>query len=161
MLTKAVYIWNCSFSLYIILKVKVKVAQLSPTLCDPWTIQFMELSKPEYWSGWPFPSPGDLPNPGIEPRSPTLQADSLQGQKISFQKSLLPTSPFLFMTDHPLNNAYVYLYCSKLSSFKPSVLSLSSELLYVLDLEFPTYPVKKSHFQESSTVNALINNLSY
>ena len=31
----------------------------------------------EYWSGWPFPSPGDLPNPGIEPRSPTLQADSL------------------------------------------------------------------------------------
>ena len=94
-------------------------------------------------------------------RSPTLQADSLQGQKISFQKSLLPTSPFLFMTDHPLNNAYVYLYCSKLSSFKPSVLSLSSELLYVLDFEFPTYPVKKSHFQESSTVNALINNLSY
>ena len=33
----------------------------------------MEFSKPEYWSGWPFPSPGYLPNPGIEPRSPTLQ----------------------------------------------------------------------------------------
>ena len=31
----------------------------------PWTIQFMELSRPEYWSGWPFPSLGDLPNPGI------------------------------------------------------------------------------------------------
>ena len=31
----------------------------------------------EYWSGWPFPSPGDLPNPGIEPKSPALQADSL------------------------------------------------------------------------------------
>ena len=37
----------------------------------------MELSRPEYWSGEPFPSPGDLPNPGIEPRSPALQADSL------------------------------------------------------------------------------------
>ena len=31
----------------------------------------------EYWSGLPFPSPGDLPNPGIEPRSPALQADAL------------------------------------------------------------------------------------
>ena len=37
----------------------------------------MELSRPEYWSGELFPSPGDLPNPGIEPRSPALQADSL------------------------------------------------------------------------------------
>ena len=37
----------------------------------------MEFSGPEYWIGEPFPSPGDLPNPGIEPRSPTVQADSL------------------------------------------------------------------------------------
>ena len=37
-------------------------------------------SKPEYWSGQPFPSPGDLPNPGIKPRSPTLQADSLPAE---------------------------------------------------------------------------------
>ena len=36
-----------------------------------------ELSRPEYWSGWPFPSPGDLADPGIEPRSPGLQVDSL------------------------------------------------------------------------------------
>ena len=42
----------------------------------PWTIQSMEFSRPEYWSGYPFPSPGDLPNPGIEPRSPALQKDS-------------------------------------------------------------------------------------
>ena len=40
----------------------------------------MEFSKPEYWSGYPFPSPGDLPNPGIEPRAPTLQADSLPAE---------------------------------------------------------------------------------
>ena len=37
---------------------------------------FMAFSRPEYWSGYPFPSPGDLPNPRIELRSPTLQADS-------------------------------------------------------------------------------------
>ena len=37
----------------------------------------MGFSRQEYWSGLPFPSPGDLPNPGIEPRSPVLQADAL------------------------------------------------------------------------------------
>ena len=37
----------------------------------------MEFSRPEYWNGWPIPSPGDLPNPGIELGSLTLQADSL------------------------------------------------------------------------------------
>ena len=40
----------------------------------------MEFSRPEYWSGYPFPSPGDLPNPGIEPRSLTLQEDSLPAE---------------------------------------------------------------------------------
>ena len=48
----------------------------------PWTVAYqapppMGFSRQEYWSGLPFPSPGDLPNPGIESRSPTLQADSL------------------------------------------------------------------------------------
>ena len=46
----------------------------------PWTIQSTELSRPEHWSGEPFPSPGDLPNPGIEPRTPALQADSLPAE---------------------------------------------------------------------------------
>ena len=40
----------------------------------------MEFSRPDYWSGQHFPSPGDLPNPGIEPRSPELQADSLSAE---------------------------------------------------------------------------------
>ena len=57
------------------LKVKVKVAQLFLTLYDP-----MEFSRPEYWSGLLFPSPGDLPNPGIKPRSPALQVDSLPAE---------------------------------------------------------------------------------
>ena len=40
----------------------------------------MEFSRQEYWSGLPFPSPGDLPNPGIEPESPALQADALPSE---------------------------------------------------------------------------------
>ena len=52
----------------------------------------MEFSRPEYWSGQAFPSPGDLPKPGIEPRSPTLQADSLpaepQGKPVAIQSRL-------------------------------------------------------------------------
>ena len=48
----------------------------------PWTVAYkappsMEFSRQEYWSGLPFPSPGDLPDPGIKPGSPALQADSL------------------------------------------------------------------------------------
>ena len=40
----------------------------------------MEFSRQEYWNGWPFPSPGDLPNQGIQPRSLAFQADSLQSE---------------------------------------------------------------------------------
>ena len=40
----------------------------------------MEFSKQEYWSGLPFLSPGDLPNPGLKPRSPALQADALPSE---------------------------------------------------------------------------------
>ena len=48
----------------------------------PWTVAYqappsMKFSGQEYWSGWPFPSPGDLPDWGIEPGSPALQADAL------------------------------------------------------------------------------------
>ena len=57
-----------------------EVSQSCLTLCDPKTIQSMEFSRPEYWSGQPFPSPGALPSPGIEPRSLALQADSLPAE---------------------------------------------------------------------------------
>ena len=51
----------------------------------PWTVayqapQSMKFSRQEYWSGLPFPSPGDLPKPGIEPRFPALQADALPSE---------------------------------------------------------------------------------
>ena len=52
---------------------EVKVALSYLTLCDPWTIQSKEFSRPEYWSGSPFPSPGYLPTPGIKSKSPTYR----------------------------------------------------------------------------------------
>ena len=62
-----------------IMKVKVLVAQSCPTLFDPMDCSLpgssVEFSRQEYWSGLPFPSPEDLPNPGVVPRSPNLQAD--------------------------------------------------------------------------------------
>ena len=60
-------------------KGKVEVIQSCLGLCDPME-QFIEFSRPEYWSGQPFPSPGDLPDPGIKPRFPTWQADSLPAE---------------------------------------------------------------------------------
>ena len=68
-------------------KVKVKVKSLSCVLLfvTSWTVAYqasvsMEFSRQEYWSGLPFPSPGDLPDPGIEPRSPALEADALTSE---------------------------------------------------------------------------------
>ena len=58
------------------------VTKLRPPLVTSWTVACqaplsLGFSRQEYWSGLPFPSPGDLPNPGIKPGSPALQADSL------------------------------------------------------------------------------------
>ena len=65
----------------------MKVNSLSRVqlFATPWTVAYqappsMGFSRQEYWSGLPFPSPGDLPDPGIEPRSPTFQADALTSE---------------------------------------------------------------------------------
>ena len=69
-----------------ILCVCVLVTQSCPTLCDlmdcspPGSFPSLQFSRQEYWSGLPFPSPRDLPHPGIELRSPTLQADALTSE---------------------------------------------------------------------------------
>ena len=62
-------------------KVKVKSLNCVWLFETPWTVAYqappsMGFSRQEYWSGLPFPSPGDLPDPGIEPRSPAFQADA-------------------------------------------------------------------------------------
>ena len=63
-------------------KVKVKSLSRIQLFATPWTVALqappsMEFSRQDYWGGLPFPSPGDLPDPGIKPRLPTLQTDAL------------------------------------------------------------------------------------
>ena len=58
------------------------VAKLCPILVTPWAVVcqaplFLGFSRQEYWNGFPLPSPGDFPDPGIKLGSPALQADSL------------------------------------------------------------------------------------
>ena len=79
------YLWMqfnyFGYFLTIYLKVKVKIAQSCLTLCDPmdYTVHGILQARILEWVA--FPSPGDLPNPGLELRSPALQADSLPDRK--------------------------------------------------------------------------------
>ena len=66
---------------------KVKLLSRLRLFATPWTVtyqasQSMGFSRQEYWSGLPFPSSGDLPHPGIEPKSPALQAVALPSEKL-------------------------------------------------------------------------------
>ena len=61
------------------------VAKSCLNLATPWTADCqaplsMGFSRQEYWNGLPFPSPGDLPDPGIKPQSPALEADALTSE---------------------------------------------------------------------------------
>ena len=60
---------------------------MSDAFVTPWTVAHqaslsMGFSRQEYWGGLPFPSPGEFPDPGIEPRSPALQVDSLPSEPL-------------------------------------------------------------------------------
>ena len=71
-----------------------EVTQSYLTLSTPWTVAYqappsMGFSRQEYWRGLPFPSPGDLPDSGIEPGSPTLQADALPSKPPGKPKSAI------------------------------------------------------------------------
>ena len=75
--------WRSAFTssvaraLLCVMKVKVLATQPFRLFATPWTTAHQSsLSLQEYWSRLPFPSPGDLPDPGIKSRSPALQADS-------------------------------------------------------------------------------------
>ena len=67
---------------------KVKLLSRVQLFATPWTVayqapQSMEFSRREYWSGLPFPSPGDLPDPEIKPGSPALQADAEELMRVA------------------------------------------------------------------------------
>ena len=83
-------------------KVKVKVAQSCPTLCDPMDYTVRGILQARILEWQLFPSPGNLPNPVIEPRSPSLQADSLpaepQGRPKNTRVGSLSILQWIFLT---------------------------------------------------------------
>ena len=81
------------------MKVKVKSLSRVRLFVTPRTVAYQappstEFSRQEYWSGLPFPSPGDLPNPGIEPGSPALEADALTSEPPGKPSVDVTYSPF-------------------------------------------------------------------
>ena len=91
-------------------QVKVKWFSHVQLFVTSWTIAcqaptFMGFSRQEYWNGLPFPSPGDLPHPGIKPGSPALQADSLSSEP----PGNLPICTILVTKFHIETNILVYL----------------------------------------------------
>ena len=87
------------FVLFMLVAMKLKVKSLSRVrlFATPWTITPCQsplwgFSRQEYWNGLPFPPPGDLPNPGIKPRSSALPVDSL-------------------LSEPPGKPRYIYIYC--------------------------------------------------
>ena len=97
----------------------------------PWTVayqapQSMEFSRQEYWSGLPFPSPGSLPDPGIEPGSPALQADALLSEPPG--KRMLNDTPMGAMTVLRLS-----IYSQKVGSDPvPGTLSPFSKIVGII-----------------------------
>ena len=78
---------------------KVKSLSHVQLFGTPWTVAYhspsVGFSRQEYWSGLPFPSPGDLPNPGIKPGSPALQADALPSEPPGNLQILFSAQPIL------------------------------------------------------------------
>ena len=86
----------------------------------------MEFSRQEYWSGLPLPSPGDLPNPGIEAGSPALSADGLPSEPsgksilvalVQFSRSVVSDSLRSHESQHTSPNLMPLMWTSPLSSF--------------------------------------------
>ena len=101
----------------------------------------MEFFRQEHWSGLPFPSPGDLPDPGIEPRSPALQADSLPSEPLTlFFFTLWYCFPLVFKWEVNL-----------------SVIKNNPLLPYCLNIDIPCFSslffIQQFVGQESSVAN--------
>ena len=93
---------------------KVKSLSRVRLFATPWTVAHqappsMGFSKQEYWSELPFPSPGDLPDPGIELRSPALEADALTSE---------PRGNYTGMLSHYQSKQSILKVCWSLNNFK-------------------------------------------
>ena len=104
--------------MYVLMKVKVKLLSCVRLFATSWTVArqappSMGFSRQEYWSGLPLPSPGDLPDPGIEPGSPTLQADALPSK---------PPGYVLVACPNFRVNACFYIYLTSMFTLSGSYL---------------------------------------
>ena len=99
----------------------------------------MEFSRQEYWSGWPFLSPGYLPDPRIEPRSPTLQADSLPSsvQSISHVRLFVTLWTAAHQASLSIINSWSLLKLMSIKSVIPSNHLILCCPLFLLLLIFP------------------------
>ena len=131
---------NSAFNLARLWLLKVKVELLSHVrlFASPWTVArqaslSMGFSRQEYWSGLPFPCTGDLPDPGIEPGSATLQADSLLSEPQGSQA-----------LEHRLNSCGTGAWCSMVCGIFPDQ-GLKPHLLCLLHRQafFTTEPPGK------------------
>ena len=102
------------------MRVKVKSLSHVQLFATPWTVAHqaspsMGFSRQEYWSGLPFPSPGDLPNPGIEPESPALEADALTSEPPGKPKNTGVGSLFLLQWIFPTQESnWSLLHCRQI-----------------------------------------------
>ena len=120
----------------------------------------MEFSRQEYWSGYPFASPGDLPNPGIKPRSPTLQGDSLpaepQGKPKNTGVGSLSLLQWIFLTQE-LNQGLLHSLPTELSG---KLSDTEKGTLYVICLAYPVQNLTPSWSAQECTPLALTNPLA-
>ena len=104
-------------------QVKVKLLSRVQLFLTPWTVAYqapvsMGFSRQEYWSGLPFPSPGDLPNSGIKPESPTLQADALTSEPPGMPSAYLRLLIFLPAVLIPACASSSLTFCMMYSAYK-------------------------------------------
>ena len=115
------------------MKVKVKPLSRVWLFGTPWTVAYQAplsrgFSRQEWWSGLPFPSPGDLPDPGIEPRSPILQEDALLSEPPGKPRSII-----LQLKKRIFELGYlIVLLWGGQKLFLPKIWSLSLEFVNVL-----------------------------
>ena len=125
---QVLFLTKIMFAHFIYDSSSVRCSVMSNSLGPPWTIVFQAslsigFSRQEYRSGLPFPSPGDLPNPGIKPRSPALQAYSLLSEPPGKPKNTRVGSLSLSPGDLPYPGIKLGSPALKVKSWSRSVVS--------------------------------------
>ena len=116
----------------------------------PWTVAYQAppsvgFSRQEYWGGLPFPSPGDLPNPGIEPGSPALQADALPPEppgKTAICKAC-QTAILLFWHFFSMGMVLIPISCTMSRTSIHSSSSTLSDLVPEIYFWLPLYKIQE------------------